>query len=79
MVVKLSTRQPDLESRMKVLKAIASENGISLQIEEESSITTEVGKQHYFKLSSTEAGNCNHGNLILLRQIETNMILDINL
>lgn len=41
MVVKLSTRQPELESRMKVLKAIASENGISLQIEEESSLTTE--------------------------------------
>lgn len=42
MVVKLSTRQPNLESRMKVLKAIASENGVSLQIEEESS-TTEKG------------------------------------
>ncbi|KAL1807017.1 hypothetical protein ACET3Z_030085 [Daucus carota] len=41
MVVKLSTRQPNLESRMKVLKAIASENGITLQIEEESSITIE--------------------------------------
>ncbi|KAL8105948.1 hypothetical protein AgCh_029677 [Apium graveolens] len=41
MVVKLSTRQPTLESRMKVLKAIASENGISLQLEEEYSLTTE--------------------------------------
>ncbi|XP_038884116.1 uncharacterized protein LOC120075040 [Benincasa hispida] len=30
---KLSTRQPTLESRMEVLKAIASENGIVLQID----------------------------------------------
>ncbi|KAL1807762.1 hypothetical protein ACET3Z_024752 [Daucus carota] len=40
-VAKLSTRRPDLESRMKVLKEIASENDIRLQDEEESSITTE--------------------------------------
>ncbi|KAL8120896.1 uncharacterized protein LOC141724958 [Apium graveolens] len=40
-VAKLSTSRPNLESRMKVLKEIASENGISLQDEEESSITTE--------------------------------------
>ncbi|WOH07717.1 hypothetical protein DCAR_0727150 [Daucus carota subsp. sativus] len=40
-VAKLSTRRPDLESRMKVLKEIASENDIGLQDEEESSITTE--------------------------------------
>ncbi|CAK9313644.1 unnamed protein product [Citrullus colocynthis] len=31
---KLSTRQPSLESRMEVLKAIASENGIVLQIDQ---------------------------------------------
>lgn len=40
-VAKLSTRRPNLESRMKVLKEIASENDINLQDEEESSITTE--------------------------------------
>ncbi|OVA05005.1 protein of unknown function DUF292 [Macleaya cordata] len=34
-ILKLSTRQPSLESRMKVLKEIASENGIALHLEEE--------------------------------------------
>ncbi|KAI8009676.1 hypothetical protein LOK49_LG06G02749 [Camellia lanceoleosa] len=41
MVQKLSTRQPSLENRMKVLKEIASENNIVLQIEETSSEATE--------------------------------------
>ncbi|CAL5396549.1 unnamed protein product [Camellia sinensis] len=41
MVQKLSTRQPSLENRMKVLKEIASENNIILQIEETSSEATE--------------------------------------
>ncbi|CAJ1932319.1 unnamed protein product [Sphenostylis stenocarpa] len=36
MIQKLSTRMPSLESRMKVLKDIASENGIVLQLEETS-------------------------------------------
>ncbi|KAG5001354.1 hypothetical protein AAZX31_08G254800 [Glycine max] len=36
MTQKLSTRMPSLESRMKVLKDIASENGIVLQLEETS-------------------------------------------
>ncbi|KAK7310036.1 hypothetical protein RJT34_07233 [Clitoria ternatea] len=36
MIQKLSTRMPSLESRMKVLKEIASENGIVLQLEEAS-------------------------------------------
>ncbi|KAK1389966.1 putative vacuolar protein sorting-associated protein Ist1 [Heracleum sosnowskyi] len=40
-VAKLSTRQPNLESRMKVLKEIASENDIRLQDKDQSSITTE--------------------------------------
>ena len=31
---KLSTRQPNLESRMDLLKTIASENGITLQLDE---------------------------------------------
>ncbi|XVE85949.1 hypothetical protein DITRI_Ditri17bG0133000 [Diplodiscus trichospermus] len=33
-IQKLSTRQPDLQSRRNVLKEIAAENGISLQLEE---------------------------------------------
>lgn len=37
MIQKLSTRMPSLESRMKALKDIASENGIVLQLEEASS------------------------------------------
>ncbi|KAA8532724.1 hypothetical protein F0562_032757 [Nyssa sinensis] len=36
-IQKLSTRQPSLEDRLKVLKEIASENGIVLQIDEPSS------------------------------------------
>lgn len=41
MIQKLSTRQPDLEGRMKVLEEIASENSIILQLGESSSSTTE--------------------------------------
>lgn len=40
-IQKLSTRQPSLESRMKVLKEIANENGISLQLEEAPSMAAE--------------------------------------
>lgn len=42
-IQKLSTRQPSLESRMKVLKEIANENGTSLQLEEAPSMAAEVG------------------------------------
>ncbi|KAJ1385302.1 Vacuolar protein sorting-associated protein Ist1 [Sesbania bispinosa] len=41
MIQKLSTRTPTLESRMKALKEIASENGIVLQLEEASSVSVE--------------------------------------
>ncbi|KAK0575174.1 hypothetical protein LWI29_035012 [Acer saccharum] len=41
MIQKLSTRQPELENRMKVLKEIASENSIVLQLEGTSPISTE--------------------------------------
>ncbi|XP_027361712.1 uncharacterized protein LOC113869538 [Abrus precatorius] len=41
MIQKLSTRMPTLESRMKALKEIASENGIVLQLEEASSVSVE--------------------------------------
>ncbi|KAK6931484.1 Vacuolar protein sorting-associated protein Ist1 [Dillenia turbinata] len=39
MIQKLSTRQPSLESRMKVLQEIASENNVTLPLEEETSLT----------------------------------------
>ncbi|KAL5828438.1 hypothetical protein ACOSQ3_017906 [Xanthoceras sorbifolium] len=41
MIQKLSTRQPELENRMKVLKEIASENSIILQLEGVSPFPTE--------------------------------------
>lgn len=44
MIQKLSTRMPSLETRMKVLKEIASQNSISLQLEEVSSVIDEVQK-----------------------------------
>ncbi|CAK8574103.1 unnamed protein product [Lathyrus sativus] len=40
-ITKLSTRMPSLESRMKVLKEIASENNITLQLEEVASTKDE--------------------------------------
>ncbi|KAJ8774579.1 hypothetical protein K2173_017025 [Erythroxylum novogranatense] len=49
MVQKLSTRQPNMESKMKVLKQIASENNIVLQLDEASygviEETSETSKQ----------------------------------
>ncbi|KAK7407559.1 hypothetical protein VNO78_09512 [Psophocarpus tetragonolobus] len=44
MIQKLSTRMPSVESRMKVLKEIASENGIVLQLEETSVLVEEQSK-----------------------------------
>ncbi|KAJ4959752.1 hypothetical protein NE237_019662 [Protea cynaroides] len=40
-IQKMSTRQPSLESKMKLLKEIASENGITLKHQEESSVISE--------------------------------------
>ncbi|XP_052199607.1 uncharacterized protein LOC127806394 [Diospyros lotus] len=45
MIQKLSTKQPSLENRMKVLKEIASENNIVLQIEEASSVITKLQEE----------------------------------
>lgn len=42
MMQKLSTRMPVLEIRVKVLKEIAAENSIVLQLEETTSVSTEV-------------------------------------
>uniref|UniRef100_A0A2C9VNK1 Uncharacterized protein n=1 Tax=Manihot esculenta TaxID=3983 RepID=A0A2C9VNK1_MANES len=57
MIQKLSTRQPSLYSRLKVLKEIASENNIILQLEEASLTNEEALKQnHYEPESSTSSG-----------------------
>ncbi|KAI8539170.1 hypothetical protein RHMOL_Rhmol09G0160500 [Rhododendron molle] len=47
-IQKLSTRQPILENKLKVLKEIASENNIVLQFEEAASMTSEgkLEKEH---------------------------------
>lgn len=42
-VQKLSTRQPSLECKLKVLKEIASERGIALHLEVDSPVVVEVG------------------------------------
>lgn len=39
MIQRLSTRQTSLESRLKVLKEIALESGITLQLEEDTLVT----------------------------------------
>ncbi|XP_057447868.1 uncharacterized protein LOC130739563 isoform X2 [Lotus japonicus] len=49
MIQKLSTRMPSLESRMKALKDIASENGIVLQLEEASSPVEQNQHKHEMK------------------------------
>ncbi|KAK9272112.1 hypothetical protein L1049_002482 [Liquidambar formosana] len=48
-IQRLSTRQPSLESRSKVLEQIASENGITLHLEEDMYTSTEVGRQQQQK------------------------------
>jgi hypothetical protein len=42
MIIQLSTKQPTLECRMKVLNNIAADNNIALQLENAVSISTEV-------------------------------------
>ncbi|KAB1221042.1 IST1-like protein [Morella rubra] len=56
MIQKLSTKQPDLESRMKVLKEIASENNIVLRLEEPDSISAEENSDVNKKQNQTEPG-----------------------
>ena len=43
MILRLSTRQASLESRLKVLTEIASDNGIILSLEGDAALNTEVG------------------------------------
>ncbi|XP_077230743.1 regulator of Vps4 activity in the MVB pathway protein [Tasmannia lanceolata] len=45
MIQKMSTKQPSLESRMKVMKEIASENGITLEFDEFSSSRIELEQE----------------------------------
>ncbi|GLT34476.1 hypothetical protein SLA2020_089860 [Shorea laevis] len=54
LVQKLSTRQPDLESRMKELKEIAAENTIVLQVEEISSVSSKENVDSSKKQNQTE-------------------------
>ncbi|XVF86027.1 hypothetical protein PTKIN_Ptkin17bG0167600 [Pterospermum kingtungense] len=49
-IQKLSTRQPDLQSRTNVLKEIAAENGIALQLEE-----TSVSSEENLDLSKKQS------------------------
>lgn len=44
MIQKFSTKQPSAETKLKVLKEIASENGITLHMEEEPPIIIKVRK-----------------------------------
>lgn len=44
MIQKLSVRQQSLETRLKVLKEIASEIGVTLHLEEVAPLVVEVGK-----------------------------------
>ncbi|KAI3882784.1 hypothetical protein MKX03_020784 [Papaver bracteatum] len=53
-VLKFSTQQPSLEVRMKVLKEIASENGITLHFEEDSPIINKGNLELNQKQSQTE-------------------------
>ncbi|GKV43948.1 hypothetical protein SLEP1_g51181 [Rubroshorea leprosula] len=54
LIQKLSTRQPDLESRMKELKEIAAENTIVLQVEEISSVSSKENVDSSKKQNQTE-------------------------
>ena len=48
MIQKFSTKQPTAETKLKVLKEIASENGIPLNLEEEPPIIVKVRKYFSF-------------------------------
>ncbi|KAI6677019.1 hypothetical protein NL676_037815 [Syzygium grande] len=56
MITKLSTRQPNLESKVKVLKEIAAENGIALHLEDDPSSTSE-DKTHLDKKPELAEGS----------------------
>ncbi|KAF9593161.1 hypothetical protein IFM89_020457 [Coptis chinensis] len=52
-IQKLSTRHPSFENRMKVLQEIATENGITLHLEEEASVTA----KEILNLNQTQTQN----------------------
>jgi vacuolar protein sorting-associated protein IST1 len=56
-ITKLSTRMPSLENRMKVLKEIASENNITLQLEQNEEQVTNGEKQNKHKPEIREEEN----------------------
>ncbi|XWS23260.1 hypothetical protein CRYUN_Cryun29cG0106000 [Craigia yunnanensis] len=65
-IQKLSTRQPDLQSRRNVLKEIAADNGIALQLEE-TSVSSEENldvskKQSQPKLDTSAKASGNSGD-----------------
>ncbi|XP_022983568.1 uncharacterized protein LOC111482134 [Cucurbita maxima] len=52
MIQKFSTKQPNAETKLKVLKEIASENGITLHLEEEPAIVIKVNQKLETKKSA---------------------------
>ncbi|XP_022934804.1 uncharacterized protein LOC111441867 [Cucurbita moschata] len=52
MIQKFSTKQPNAETKLKVLKEIASENGITLHLEEEPAIVIKVNQKMETKKSA---------------------------
>lgn len=54
MIQKFSTKQPSAETKLKVLKEIASENGIPLHLEQESPIIIKVRKYLFFFFNYNE-------------------------
>jgi len=57
MIQKLSARQPSLEIRLKMLKEIASEIGVTLHLEEDAHVIVEVGKMNSTKQQQYFASN----------------------
>lgn len=55
MITKLSTRQPNWESRAKALKEIAAENGVALHLEDDPPSTSEVRNVRENTLSHTRS------------------------
>lgn len=54
-IQKLSTRMPNLDNRMRVLKEIASENNIVLQLEEPSSVTNDGNQNQNYNQSKADS------------------------
>ncbi|GAB2226580.1 hypothetical protein Droror1_Dr00022391 [Drosera rotundifolia] len=59
MIQKLSTRQPNMESKMKLLKEIAFENDVTLNLEEDTSVNPE---EKFDKINQSEDHSPKHGD-----------------